>query len=260
MYLCMDDNGRLYQAASYRADGRGFETLPQEVDSGDLCLSSPNIRQAQNSTNEWAMLKSVNALEDEADLRADYARRHAKRAAYQREQQEQMRMQIPSYKSKLTNDAAIQTMAGADFSTNSIWGQSSGKFANGLGRTNDEILREAAILQSMGEIPTDANTAEINTATVNVDPYEIEQYYLNQQAGKMVQSETEKIALQKEREIYEEKAMKSKLQAIDSTQDSVLAEKSGDVYLDDEQEKTTKTLKTVGLALGALAIFNMIRG
>ena len=259
MYLCMDDEGRVYQAASYRADGRGFEQLPQKADAGDLCLGSPYLEQERRSKNEWKMLQSFNARQDEADLKAKAMRKVLAQKEKLRELAHDLKMQVPAYKGRLINEAAIQTMSGADFSTNSIWGQSSGRFANGLGRTNDEVLREASLYQSLGMIPTEAKTAEINTAVVSVDPTEIEQYYLAQQTSKQIHSDAEKIALQRERELYQEKALKSQRQHIDSVNDAVLVEPQAS-YIDSEIEATSANLKKVGIALGVLALFNAIRG
>ena len=258
MYLCMDDNGRVYQAASYRADGRGFESLPQKADVADLCLGSPYLKQESDSRKEWRMLQSFNARQDEADLKARAMRKVIAQRENLRALAHDLKMQVPAFKNKLIKEAAIQTMSGADFATNSIWGQSSGRFANGLGRTNDEVLREAAIYQSMGEVPSESKTAEINTAVVSVDPLEIEQYYLNQQTGKQIQSEAEKIALQRERELTLEKQQRSTLQHIDSVNDATLVEPQAS-YIEDEMTKTSANLKKVGIALGVLALFNALR-
>lgn len=259
MYLCMDDNGKIYQAASYRSDGRGFEKMPAKADSGDLCLGSPYLNQENMSKNEWAMLKSYNAQQDEMDLKAQIARKQIAQNRAWRAQQEDMKMQIPAYKNHLTKEAAVQAMSGADFSTNSIWGYSSNKHANGLGRSNNEVLIEAAMLQSMGEVPSAANTQEISTAVVNVDPYEIEQYYLAQEANKYITQSGEATALQREKELMLEKQMKSTSAHIDSTGDAVLVEPQAR-YVEDEQAKTAEMLKKVGIGLGVLALFNYIKG
>lgn len=36
MLLNMDQNGRIYQAASHRSDGLGFEEMPEIVDETDV--------------------------------------------------------------------------------------------------------------------------------------------------------------------------------------------------------------------------------
>lgn len=258
MYLCMDDEGRVYQAASYRADGRGFEQLPQKADAADLCLGSPYLEQERKSRNEWKMLQSYNARQDEADLKARAMRKVIQQKENLRALARDLKMQVPAYKDRLVKEAAIQTLSGADFSTNSIWGQSSGRFANGIGRTNDEVLREAAIYQSLGMVPTEAKTAEINTAVVSVDPLEIEQYYLSQQSKAVAHSTGEKEALMREREMYAEKSQSSRAH-IDSVNDATLVEPQAS-YIDDEIAATSVNLKKVGIALGVLALFNAIRG
>jgi hypothetical protein len=255
----MNDEGQVYQAASYRADGRGFEQLPQKSDIADLCLGSPHINQEKRSQAEWKMLQSFNARQDEAELKARAMRRYLAQRKRLREMAHDLKMQIPAFKGQLVKEAAIQSMSGADFGTNTIWGVSNGRYANGVGRTNDEVLREAAIYQSMGTVPQPAKLNEINSAVVSTDPIEIEQYYLSQQAGQKIRSDAEKMALQKEQELYQEKSLRSQLAKIDSVNDAQLVEPQSR-YIEDEMEQTSENLKKVGIALGVLALINAFRG
>ena len=65
MFLCMDEYGNVYQAASHRADGRGVERLPSVVsESRDNTLDGSFKKNDKKIQDEHKWLRSLNARMD----------------------------------------------------------------------------------------------------------------------------------------------------------------------------------------------------
>lgn len=199
MLLSMDEKGRIYQGASHRADGLGFEDIPQVVDESDVCLENATLEASReiNKTNQCLdlhnMLEKVNdaQLEMQSEL---VKKRERKIKSYINEL-----TLNPDVQQALLTDGLSQNMDhSSDFNQLEVSGY--GLSSDGImGPSTKEKAIELALSQQMGEIPVTTDTAQAtdlsNSAVYNVDKFEQDQYLLQTEAQKLSDQQAESIAV-----------------------------------------------------------------
>ena len=155
-YLCMDENGNVYVAATHRSDGQGVESKPEEAESfASQLVQNPYLSQEAEAAKESSALAALNKHQDGLTKKqALYAKAKRTKLSGHRELSH-------SAKDKLLGEALAQQMGSADFDQLSIVDAQYG-------------ARHAAMLQSMGEVPVDTDLKYINEAEY-VSPLEFEQ-------------------------------------------------------------------------------------
>lgn len=182
--LAMDNNGEIYEAASYRPDGKGFERSAKMSGMGDVALEAPYLKAAQKLNNEHDKLKKLRLAEDAANEIAK--RRRAYKIKLANEMEKASNNLLNVNQKALTHAAVLQGLHGADFDQLSLSGY--GKSSDGL--RGDNMKQKAvntALLQGMGE---EVTMAEVE-AIYDLSPAEMEQHILEEEAkiAKAVQDE-----------------------------------------------------------------------
>lgn len=121
MFLCMDEYGNVYQAASHRADGRGVEKLPSVVsESRDNTLDNSFKKNDAKIQSEHKQLKALNASSDAHQMAMHRKRsNHAKYMAMMNHAKTEAMISKPNQKA-MYNQAMDKKMGQADFDRLSI--------------------------------------------------------------------------------------------------------------------------------------------
>lgn len=176
MLLSMDKKGRIYQAASHRADGLGFENVPEVVDERDVYYDNAALDQSRQINADNKELEQFNLLsnmkEEQAAVQAEILKKQARFIQAKKD----AILNLPEVQEQMQYDGLMQNMTkSADFNQLEVSGY--GLSSDGvMGPTPHERAVEMALMQQMGA----ATAAETSTVddVYDVDKYEQEQYQL----------------------------------------------------------------------------------
>lgn len=170
-YLCMDEDGNVYVAATHRSDGLGVESKPESQESfASQLVQNPYLSQEVEASKETAQLAALNRHQDDMTKKqALYARAKRTKLSGHRELSH-------GAKDKLLGEALAQQMGSADFDQLSIVDAQYG-------------ARHAAMLQNMGEVPVDTDLKYISEAEY-VSPLEFEQIKMKNMSNDLIAHET----------------------------------------------------------------------
>lgn len=170
-YLCMDEDGNVYVAATHRSDGLGVESKPESQESfASQLVQNPYLSQEAAVAKESTALAALNKYQDGMTKKqALYARAKRTKLSGRKELSH-------SAKDKLLGEALAQQMGSADFDQLSIVDAQYG-------------ARHAAMLQNMGEVPVDTDLKYISEAEY-VSPLEFEQIKMKNMSNDLIAHET----------------------------------------------------------------------
>jgi hypothetical protein len=181
--LGMTEGGRIYETASHRPDGKGFERMPVDVDVKDVTLDNA----VANANSELEIsnkeLSHHNLKENiQAELEANSWRTLKARADKIQAVKDEL-SKNPEYQKQLQYDGLLQNISrSSDFNNLEISGY--GLSSDGThGPSRAQRAYEAALLQQMGHIGA-AEGSVISEDIFSVDASEKEQielqYYADQ--------------------------------------------------------------------------------
>lgn len=185
-YLCMDEYGNVYVAATHRSDGQGVEARPETVkDFADPGFQNPYLAQDNSAHKEGAMVKAVADNIDKQNEAISGQMRQIKKARARREMRglELGRMKHDS----LLAEAITQQLAGADFNQLAIVDAQYG-------------AKHLAMLEGMGEAVADSDLNYIQDAEMS--QLEYDQAQMTKMSTNQIMSEAKKRALLSEKENY----------------------------------------------------------
>ena len=179
MVLCMDENGRIYQASRDSAKGDGVESIESSVsDFGVNLYQNPYTQAVNENVAQIRAIQAADEQEKMSGIRSKKAHAKAKANAYRRTENEMKKQSMN--RGALAEEAILQGMGSADFDQLSIVDANYGKV-------------HQAILQGMGRKPHMGESQYISNE-VYQDPFEYEQYSLandayNKHGEQMIKNE-----------------------------------------------------------------------
>lgn len=167
MVLCMDENGRIYQASRDSAKGGGVEAVEVAAqDYGVNLYQNPYQAAVNENVKQINAIKIAEQKEDLINMGHARAQKRNKEMSLRRAESEIKKE--ASMRPKLVEEAVMQGMNGADFDQLSIVDSNYGKV-------------HAAILQGMGRRPQMGDSQYISDQ-VYQDPFEYQQYSIANKA------------------------------------------------------------------------------
>ena len=220
MMLCMDENGRVYQASVDHSNGQGVERMADTVsDFGVNSLQNPYVATTRDANREAKMLQSVQVIEDQNLAAQKQKNNHNKKQAFIRAEQE-LEMSR-SQNNELMTEAVLAGMGSPDFDQLSIVDDQYGP-------------RHQAVLQGLGMVPTMGDKPYLRSVDFS-NPMEIEQAALIKMATNEVV--TQKLSQQKFQDAG--KDIENLPGSYKDQEAQIMLQGEGEIFFDNEDDAKT---------------------